>query len=130
MACHSVSHWLLLGAVLQANWLGGGRETWQECIITGPGASCMNSMLGKHGKPQCLSEAMSIALVYSMSHWRSLCAVLQANWLGDSREAWQERINSGPGASSVNSMLRKHGLPQRLSEALCTELGIQDRRSS
>lgn len=56
------------------------------------------------------------------------CAVLQANWLGDSREAWQKRLEAGLGASSVSSMLRKHGLPQRLSEALCTELGLQDRR--
>ena len=55
-------------------------------------------------------------------------AVLQANWLGDSREAWQERISAAAGASSVGSLLRKHGLPQRLSEALCAELGLEARR--
>ncbi|CAK0786894.1 hypothetical protein CVIRNUC_010108 [Coccomyxa viridis] len=54
--------------------------------------------------------------------------VLQANWLGDSREAWQERISAAAGASSVGSLLRKHGLPQRLSEALCAELGLEARR--
>lgn len=54
--------------------------------------------------------------------------MLQANWLGDSREAWQERLEAAPGASLVNSVLRKHGLPQRLSEALCAELGIEARR--
>ena len=58
----------------------------------------------------------------------SCCAVLQANWLGDSREAWQERISAAAGASSVGSLLRKHGLPQRLSEALCAELGLEARR--
>ena len=55
-------------------------------------------------------------------------AVLQANWLGDSREAWQERISAAAGASLVGSLLRKHGLPQRLSEALCAELGLEARR--
>ena len=59
---------------------------------------------------------------------RSRSAVLQANWLGDSREAWQERISAAAGASSVGSLLRKHGLPQRLSEALCAELGLEARR--
>lgn len=54
--------------------------------------------------------------------------MLEANWLGDSREAWHERINAAPGASSVSNLLRKHGLPQRLTEALCVELGLETRR--
>lgn len=33
-----------------------------------------------------------------------------------------------PGSSSVPSLLRRHGLPQRLAEAICAEAGVPDRR--
>ncbi|EIE23290.1 HI0933-like protein [Coccomyxa subellipsoidea C-169] len=53
---------------------------------------------------------------------------LSANWLGDSRADWDARLAAGPGSSSVPSLLRKHGVPQRLAEALCAEAGVSDRR--
>lgn len=57
------------------------------------------------------------------------CAAgLSANWLGDSRADWDARLAAGPGSSSVPSLLRKHGVPQRLAEALCAEAGVSDRR--
>ena len=84
-----------------------------------------------HRQPACAIRHRNLGcLLCGLPADAPLCsrAVLRANWLGDSREAWQERIDAGPGASSVSSMLRKHGIPQRLSEAICMELDLQDRR--
>jgi predicted flavoprotein YhiN len=53
---------------------------------------------------------------------------LKANWLGNSRAEWEARMVACPGSSSVPSLLRKHGLPQRLAEAICAEAGVSDRR--
>ncbi|CAL8465205.1 g4740 [Coccomyxa elongata] len=53
---------------------------------------------------------------------------LTANWLGDSRADWEARLAACPGASSVPSFLRRHGVPQRLAEALCGEAGVSERR--
>lgn len=49
-------------------------------------------------------------------------ADLKANWLGDSRTEWEARISAHTGSDSVSSLLRKHGLPQRLADAICEEV--------
>lgn len=55
-------------------------------------------------------------------------AGLRANWLGDSRGDWEARLAAAAGSGTVPSLLRKHGLPQRLAEALCAEAGVSQRR--
>lgn len=50
-----------------------------------------------------------------------LCAGLTANWTGASSEEWRQRCRES-GALSVTGLLRRHGIPQRLAEALAAEL--------
>ncbi len=54
-------------------------------------------------------------------------AVYRMDWLGIGREEWEGRLCEAPGSSSVPSLLRRQGLPARLTEALCAELGLMDR---
>ena len=42
---------------------------------------------------------------------------------GEGRPAWEQRLAAG-GSGLVPNLLRKHGLPQRLAEALCLEAGL------
>ena len=50
------------------------------------------------------------------------------DWLGIGRQEWEEGLLSkAPGSCSVPTLLRRQGLPARLTEALCAELGLLDR---
>lgn len=50
---------------------------------------------------------------------------LVVNWGGDDADTWRARLAAqGPGL--VVNMLRKHGVPQRLAEALCADAGVGD----
>ena len=54
---------------------------------------------------------------------------LVVNWGGDDVETWRARLAAqGPGL--VVNTLRKHGVPQRLAEALCADAGVADRSMS
>ncbi len=52
-----------------------------------------------------------------------LPAELVVDWTGEGRGAWEQRL-AGKGVGGVAGVLRKHGLPQRLAEALCMEAGL------
>ena len=56
-----------------------------------------------------------------------LGAVFHVDWLGVGREEWDARMRAAPGSSGVPSLLRRHGLPARLAEALAEELGLSER---
>ena len=54
---------------------------------------------------------------------------LIVNWTNESSEVWTERLSAG-GASFVSNILRKHGIRERLADALCEETGLVDRKAS
>ncbi|KXZ54090.1 hypothetical protein GPECTOR_5g195 [Gonium pectorale] len=52
---------------------------------------------------------------------------LRVNWTHETAEVWDERIRAG-GTMLVTTLLQRHGLRERLAEALVAELGLVGRR--
>lgn len=48
------------------------------------------------------------------------------NWTGETREEWESRLDAkvSGGATMIASLMRKNGVPQRLADALCDEVGV------
>lgn len=55
---------------------------------------------------------------------------LIVNWTNETSEVWNERLLAGPGVALVSNTLRKHGIRERLADALCQETGLVDRKMS
>lgn len=53
-------------------------------------------------------------------------ADVRINWMGEDAAAWDARLRAG-GSAHVGTLLQRAGLPQRLSDALCVQLGLQAR---
>lgn len=58
-----------------------------------------------------------------MAHAALTIAELLVDWTGEGQGAWEARL-SGGGSGLVPGLLRRHGLPQRLAEALCAEARV------
>lgn len=52
---------------------------------------------------------------------------MHINWVGISQEQWEQLLQPR-GSASVVGALRQGGLPARLADALCRELGLADRQ--
>ncbi|GIL91209.1 hypothetical protein Vretifemale_18904, partial [Volvox reticuliferus] len=52
---------------------------------------------------------------------------IRVNWTQEPAAVWDERIRAG-GMVLVTTLLQRHGLRERLAEALVSELGLGDRR--
>jgi hypothetical protein len=50
-------------------------------------------------------------------------AQLRVRWTPLDEQEWEEKLMAG-GAQLVSGVLRREGLPQRLTEALCSEAGM------
>ncbi|EFJ44188.1 hypothetical protein VOLCADRAFT_106515 [Volvox carteri f. nagariensis] len=56
---------------------------------------------------------------------------IHVNWTHESAEVWDERIRAvqqAGGTALVTTLLQRHGVRERLAEALVSELGLVDRR--
>jgi hypothetical protein len=42
--------------------------------------------------------------------WLWLCAGLVVDWTGEGLQVWQQRFAAAPGSTTVNQLLRKHGI--------------------
>ncbi len=54
-------------------------------------------------------------------------AVIRVNWTRESPDTWAERLQQ-QGTLQVNTMLRRHGVRERLADALCTQLSIDGKK--
>eukprot|EP00798_Chlamydomonas_sp_ICE-L_P017475 gene17475-23780_t len=55
--------------------------------------------------------------------------VLKINWTRESVEVWQETLKAG-GPAFVSTVLHRGGIPSKLADALCEELGVAKRKMS
>ena len=56
------------------------------------------------------------------THWLLHSADLEVQWLADAGlDVWDARLKE---KGILSSLLRRHGLPQRLADALCEEAGV------
>ncbi|WIA16857.1 hypothetical protein OEZ85_013789 [Tetradesmus obliquus] len=78
--------------------------------------------------------------VLDLSHWlvreldqqqqQAAMPRLLVDWTGEGAEVWQERLAAASGAATVENVLRKAGVKERLAAALAIEVGVQGRQMS